>query len=356
MKARKYNVIGVMSGTSCDGLDLALCSFWYSNKKWNYKLIDSKGINYGIDLKRKLEGCSNLSAYKLKELDLEFGDFIAKEIKKFIGKNKISIDLISSHGHTVFHNAKKKIHHQIGNPFLIYKTLNFPVIFNFRELDVILGGEGAPLVTFGERELFSEYDYCVNIGGILNISLLKTPNIIGYDVCPANIILNRFSKKLGHEFDEDGQLSKKGENNPELFEKLNQLPFNKIKSPKSLDIIYIKENYYPLFNSLSSADVLHTFIDHIAYQLNENIKNKKAKVLVTGGGAFNKHLIEKINHFNKLDTNYIVPNKKLVIFKEAIVFGFLGLLRFLDKKNIENSVTGSINSSSSGLIIDNKIL
>ena len=158
----------------------------------------------------------------------------------------------------------KKIHHQIGNPFLIYKTLNFPVIFNFRELDVILGGEGAPLVTFGERELFSEYDYCVNIGGILNISLLKTPNIIGYDVCPANIILNRFSKKLGHEFDEDGKISKKGENNPELFEKLNQLPFNKFKSPKSLDIIYIKENYYPLFNSLSSADVLHTFIDHIA--------------------------------------------------------------------------------------------
>ncbi len=356
MKARKYNVIGVMSGTSCDGLDIALCSFWYSNKKWNYKLIDSKGINYGIDLKRKLEGCSNLSGYELKVLDLEFGDFIAKEIKKFIGKNKMSIDLISSHGHTVFHDAKNKIHHQIGNPFLIYKTLNFPVIFNFRELDVILGGEGAPLVTFGERELFSKYDYCVNIGGILNISLLKTQNIIGYDVCPANIILNRFSKKLGHGFDEDGKISKKGINNPEVFEKLNQLSYNKIKNPKSLDLIYIKKNYYPLFDNLGAADVLHTFIDHIAYQVNENIKNKKAKVLVTGGGAFNKHLIEKINFFNKLDTKYTVPNKKLVIFKEAIVFGFLGLLRFLDKKNIENSVTGSTNSSSSGLILDNKII
>jgi len=168
--------------------------------------------------------------------------------------------------------------------------------------------------------------------------------------------LNRFSKKLGHEFDEDGKISKKGINNPELFEKLNQLSYNKIKSPKSLDLIYIKKNYYPLFNSLGSADVLHTFIDHIAYQLNENIKNKRAKVLVTGGGAFNKHLIEKINLFNKLETKYTVPNKKLVIFKEAIVFGFLGLLRFLDKKNIKNSVTGSTNSSSSGLILDNKIL
>ena len=356
MNTRKYNVIGVMSGTSCDGLDLALCSFWYSNRKWNYKLIDSKGINYGIDLKRKLKGCYKLSGYELKILDVEFGDFIAKEIKKFIGNKEISIDLISSHGHTVFHDTKNKIHHQIGNPFLIYKTFNYPVVFNFRELDVILGGEGAPLVPYGEKELFSEYDYCVNIGGILNISLLKKHNIIGYDICPANIILNNFSKKLGHEFDKDGQLSKKGKNNPELFEKLNQLPYNKIKSPKSLDIIYIKENYYPLFNSLSSADVLHTFINHIAYQLNENIKNKKGKVLLTGGGTFNKHLMEKLNYFNKLDIKYIVPNKKLVIFKEAIVFGFLGLLRFLNKKNIDNSVTGSTNSSSSGLILHNKIL
>ena len=131
MKARKYNVIGVMSGTSCDGLDIALCSFWYSNKKWNYKLIDSKGINYGIDLKRKLEGCSKLSGYELKVLDLDFGNFIAKEIKKFMGKKKMSIDLISSHGHTVFHNATKKIHHQIGNPFLIYKSLNFPWIYYY---------------------------------------------------------------------------------------------------------------------------------------------------------------------------------------------------------------------------------
>ena len=356
MNTRKYNVIGVMSGTSCDGLDLALCSFWYNNKKWNYKLIDSKGINYGINLKRKLKGCSNLSGYKLKVLDVEFGDFIAKEIKAFISNKKIRIDLISSHGHTVFHDTKNKVHHQIGNPFMIYKTLNYPVIFNFRELDVILGGEGAPLVPYGEKELFGEYDYCVNIGGILNISLLKTQNIIGYDVCPANIILNNFSKKLGLEFDEDGKLSKKGKNNPKLFEKLNQLTYYEIKRPKSLDLIYIKENYYPLFNNLGSADVLCTFINHIAYQLNKNIKNKKAKVLVTGGGAFNKHLIEKLNYFNKLDTKYIVPNKKLVIFKEAIVFGFLGLLRFLEKKNIANSVTGSTNSSSSGLILKNKIL
>lgn len=352
---KKYNVIGIMSGTSCDGLDIALCNFWYSNKKWNYELVESKEITYKKKFKKKLIECSSLNAYDLKVLDIELGSFIGMEIKKFLNQKNINIDLISSHGHTVFHNPIKKIHHQIGNPFQIFKITNYPVVYNFRELDIVLGGQGAPLVPYGDKNLFNIYDYCVNIGGILNISSLKSKFLYGYDICPANIILNYYSKKLNYEFDFNGELSKKGKLNNKLFNRLNELPYYKENRPKSLDLIYIKENYFPLFSKLKPEDILYTFINHIAYQLNQNIKNKNVRVLLTGGGVFNNHLIEKLNYFNKLDIKFIVPNKKLVIFKEAIVFGFLGLLRFLNKKNIENHVTGSRNSTSSGLIVNNKI-
>ncbi|MEL0009287.1 MAG: anhydro-N-acetylmuramic acid kinase [Flammeovirgaceae bacterium] len=352
---RKYNVVGVMSGTSCDGLDIALCSFWYSNKKWKYELVDSKEIIYQKELQRKLIECSSLNGYDLKVLDIELGVFIGKEILKFIHNSNIKIDLISSHGHTVFHNPIKKIHHQIGNPFQIFKKTNYPVVYNFRELDVILGGQGAPLVPYGDKNLFGEYDYCVNIGGILNLTSLKSKLLHGYDICPANIILNYYSKKLNYEMDINGELSKKGKLNNELFNSLNELPYYKKNYPKSLDLIYIRKNYFPLLQKLKSEDVLHTFVDHIAYQLNNNIENKNARVLLSGGGSLNTHLIEKLNYFNKQDVKFIVPNKKLVIFKEAIVFGFLGLLRFLNKKNIDKEVTGSSNSTSSGLIVNNKI-
>ncbi len=355
MNTKKYNVIGVMSGTSCDGLDLALCSFWFSKNKWHYKLIHSKVIEYDNILKNKLIICSQLNAYDLKTLDLELGKFISKEIKKFIQNNNLKIDLVSSHGHTVFHDTKNRIHHQIGNPFMIYKKIKIPVVFNFREFDVILGGEGAPLVPTGEMKLFNSYDFCINIGGILNISSLKTKKIYGYDVCPANIILNHYSNKLNYDFDNNGELSKKGENIKELFYKLNKIEYYKKAKPKSLDIIYIKKNYFPLFKKIEPENILNTYINHMAYQVNQSIKRKNAKILITGGGALNKHFLEKLNYFNKLDAKYIVPNKKLIIFKEAIVFGFLGLLRFLNEENINKSVTGSDYSTSSGIILDNKM-
>jgi len=356
MKNNKYNVIGIMSGTSCDGLDIAHSLFWFEKNKWMYKLEKYKSVSYSKKLKSRLLKCSKLDALSLKILDLDFGEYIKGEIKKFIKESKTRFDLISCHGHTVFHDPKKKLSYQIGNPLIMYNSVRIPVVFNFRELDIIMGGEGAPLVPYGDKELFNEFDYCINIGGILNISKLYDKELIGYDICPANIILNKFSRELNEEYDIDGRLSLSGNFDSNLFKKLNSIRYYKDDLPKSLDINFIEKNYYPFFSNKDPKDILHTYVNHIGYQVNNAIKKKKSRILLTGGGAFNKHILKKINHYNKLDHKFIVPNKKIVIFKEAIIFAFLGLQRFLKHKNVIKSVTGSNFSSSSGLIVENKII
>ena len=345
-----------MSGTSCDGLDIAHCLFYKKNNDWIFELINCIDIPYPKKIKNRLLNCSHLDGLSLKILDLDLGEFFKDEIKKFIKESKTRFDLISSHGHTVFHEPKKKLSYQIGNPLIMYNSVRIPVVFNFRELDVIMGGEGAPLVPYGDKELFNEFDYCINIGGILNISKLYDKELIGYDICPANIILNKLSRELSEEYDVDGRISLSGNFDANLFKKLNSIHYYKDDLPKSLDINFIEKNYYPFFSNKDPKDILHTYVNHIGYQVNNAIKKKKSRILLTGGGAFNNHILKKINHYNKLDHKFIVPSKKIVIFKEAIVFAFLGLQRFLKNKNVIKSVTGSNFSSSSGLIVENKII
>ena len=356
MENRKYNIIGIMSGTSCDGLDIAHCLFYKKKNNWVYELVNSFSVEYPKKLKDRLINCSQLDALSLKILDIDLGEFIKNHISEFIKSSKSKFDLISSHGHTVFHNPNKKLSYQIGNPFIIYNSIKIPVVFNFRELDVIMGGEGAPLVPYGDKKLFNDFDYCINIGGILNISKLHEKELFGYDVCPANIILNKYSRELNKEYDIDGRLSISGSFNTNLFNALNKIDYYKDLIPKSLDISFIEKIYYPLFTDINPKDILYTFVNHIAYQVNNAIEKKKSRILLTGGGAFNTHLLEKICNYNKHDHKFIVPNKSIIIFKEAIIFAFLGLLRFLNHKNISKSVTGSNLSSSSGLIVENKII
>ena len=356
MNKRTYSVIGLMSGTSCDGIDLAHCHFTEEKNKWRYKMANTESISYPKELRNKLISCGKTNSLTLKKLDNELGEFFSESLEKFINKNKISVDLISSHGHTVFHDIKLQLTHQIGNPLIIYKNTKVPTVHNFREMDVLYSGQGAPLVPYGEKKLFKDYDYCINIGGITNISSLENNKFYGYDICPANIILNKYSRELGYDFDLDGKLSIRGKFKERLFKKLNNLKYYARTHPKSLDLLYIEKNYDPLFKNYEPKDVLKTYIEHMAYQINIAINKKKSNVLLTGGGVFNSQILKKLYKFNKLDANFIIPNKKIIIFKEAIIFGFLGLLRFLDKKNVDRLITGSTNSSSSGLIINNKIL
>ena len=354
METKKYSVIGIMSGTSCDGLDITYCDFWKKKNNWFYKLKYCEDIEYEMGLKKKLIKCYKMSGLDLKKLDIELGNFITEKINEFIIKYRIEPDLISTHGHTVFHDIEEKISHQIGNPFILYERIKIPVIFNFREIDVISGGQGAPLVPFGDIELFNEYDYCVNIGGILNITENNRDNLIAYDVCPANIILNYYSRKIGFDYDKDGKVSNTGNIDSNILNKLNKVRYYKNKGPKSLDIQKIEKLYFPILKKYAPKNILRTFVDHIGYQLNKSIKKNKSKILLTGGGAFNKTLLKSIEKHNHHNHRYILPDKNLVIFKESIIFGFLGLMRFLNDKNIVRSVTGAKQSSSSGIIIDNK--
>ena len=355
MKIKKFNVIGIMSGTSCDGLDIAYCSYWMDNGKWQYELINKSFTPYDPVMSEKLLKSSKLSSYDLKKLDIELGELISTNILSLIKNHSIKPFLISSHGHTVLHNPAEKITLQIGNPLIISNKTKIKVITNFRELDVLTGGQGAPLVPYGDKHLFSENDYCINIGGIVNISNLKSKIITAYDVCPANIILNKYSRAMGLEYDKNGSIASKAKKINSLFNKLNNLGYYNIDGPKSLDIDLIEKEFFPLLKGYAHEDILCTTIHHIAYQINKSLGSKNNNVLLTGGGVFNTFLLKKIKSYNKLNNNFIVPNSDIVSFKEAIIFGYLGLLRYLNYENISKTVTGSKNSSSSGTIIESKL-
>tara|TARA_B110000438_G_scaffold36042_1_gene35794 strand:+ start:16393 stop:17451 length:1059 start_codon:yes stop_codon:yes gene_type:complete len=351
MSLKRYMTLGIMSGTSCDGLDMAFCEFWIDKKGWNYKLKKTITIPYSRKWKNKLLNCNKIDSYKLEKLDLDFGNFIAKSITNFINKSKIKPILISSHGHTVFHNPKDKISVQIGNGQLIFSKVKIPVVYNFRQLDILMGGQGAPLVPFGEKFLFTNYDYCINIGGILNITDLIKNKIIAYDVCAANLVLNYLSRKIKLEYDKNGIKASKGKLIEKLFNELNTLKYYKKKNPKSLDVIFVEKKIIPLLLQYKVEDMLFTYTEHIAYQLNNSLKKENAKILLTGGGTFNKYLVKRIKYLDNLNCNFFVPEKKLINFKESLIFGFLGLFKFLNKKNVLKSVTGAKISTSSGILI-----
>ncbi len=355
MKIKKFNVIGIMSGTSCDGLDIAYCSYWENNGRWYYELRNKSFTPFESSFKNKLLKSSKLSSYDLKKLDIELGNLISDNVLSFINKHSIKPSLISSHGHTVLHNPADNITLQIGNPIIISTKTRIKVISNFRELDVLTGGQGAPLVPYGDKKLFGEYDYCINIGGIANLSNLKSKKLIAYDICPANIILNKYSRDIGLEYDKDGIIASKGKKLNSLFNRLNDINYYFHDGPKSLDINFIEKQFFPLLKGHTNEDVLCTTVHHIAYQINKNIKSSNNNILLTGGGVFNKYLIKKIRQYNKQDHNFIVPNSDIISFKEAIIFGYLGLMRCLGYKNVEKSVTGSDNSSSSGIVVESKL-
>ncbi len=350
MYSKFINVIGIMSGTSLDGLDICLVSFDNSDYS-NFKIIDSKTYNYSSYWTDRLSNAINLKEKELNTLDNEFGKLISDYINKFIVEiGNPKVDLVSSHGHTVFHNPKESVTKQIGNGEIIFKNINTHLICDFRTQDVELGGQGAPLVPIGDLKLFKEFKYCLNLGGFGNISI-KYDNIIkAFDICPVNTVLNYFSKKLGYSYDENGKLSEKGIINKSLLKKLNSLEYYQFDGPKSLGIEYVNEKILPLINSFSinNHDILKTFVEHITLQIKGSIINNKEneKILITGGGTYNKTIINNLK--NKLKCDVIIPEKKIIDNKEALIFAYMGLLRFNDQTNCLKSVTGASKDHSSG--------
>ena len=352
MYQKPINVIGVMSGTSLDGLDLCLVSFDGDNFS-NFKILNSQTINYSSDWINRLSNAINLKEKDLNILDDEFGKLISDYINKFLLKiGNPNVKLISSHGHTVFHEPKKGITKQIGNGNIIFNNTNITLVCDFRTQDVKLGGQGAPLVPVGDLNLFKDYKYCLNLGGFGNISIKKNKSIKAFDICPVNTILNYYSKKIGYPYDENGKFSEKGKINYTLLNRLNSLKYYMNDGPKSLGIEYVNEKIIPLIDSFSidNHDVLNTYIEHITEQIKISIKNNKENenILVTGGGAYNQTIIKKLK--NKLNCKVIIPKKEIIDNKEALIFAYLGLLRFKNKINCLKTVTGAKKNHSCGTV------
>ncbi len=339
-----------MSGTSLDGIDVAEIVFNYSENKWNFEILAAETVPYSSFWKDELREAINFSKEKLERLDFKYTEKLSEEISKFIKKHNINeIDAVCSHGHTVFHRPEKGLTYQIGNLPRISKTLGQTVVCDFRMQDVELGGQGAPLVPIGDRLLFSEYDYCLNLGGFANCSFEKNGERIAFDICPVNIVLNKYAEKLGKDFDEGGELAASGKVNETLLSKLNSLSFYSEKPPKSLGLEWVKENVFPLLDDfeISSEDILRTFTEHITIQLANNFK-EKSSILITGGGAYNSFLIERLK--SHATAEIIIPISEIVEYKEALIFGLLGVLKLCDEVNCLASVTGASKDHSSGKI------
>jgi len=339
----KYAVLGIMSGTSLDGIDLAICTFT-KNQEWEYKIEKSNTIKYPFSWKSKLATVHTQNKAIVEQTNIQFGQYIGETVNTFLKREKV--DFIASHGHTIFHQPENNYTLQIGCGKTISQVTEITTINDFRTLDISLNGQGAPLVPIGDLLLFPKHKYCINLGGFANISIKKNGGIIAFDICPANIVLNDICKELEIEYDSNGDISREGEIIPTLLEQLNQLDFYIKKAPKSLGREWVEENVFPILKNNDSKDLLCTFCEHIAIQIGKFLADESA--LFTGGGVFNSFLMDRITFHSK--AKILVPNKELIEFKESLIFAFLGVLRLRNEVNCLQSVTGANRDNCGGVI------
>jgi len=346
-----YKIIGVMSGTSLDGLDLAYCGFSYLNGNWSYTVLDAVTIPYSSEFKTKLSNLVHVSALELVKMDTELALFIADAILGFLKKGYPLPDLIASHGHTVFHQPAATITTQIGNGALIAAKTGIAVVSDFRTTDVALGGQGAPLVPIGDKLLFGDYDACLNLGGFSNISYNRNGKRAAFDIAPCNMPLNRIAAELGVDYDKDGLIAESGELSVDLLQELNALDYYALKGAKSLGYEWVERYFWPLLKKydIETKDKLRTVTEHIACQISNAFTCMKGEtVLATGGGAKNKFLLKRVTEMS--GKKVMLPDERTVDFKEAIVFAFLGLLRLRGEINCLKEVTGASADSCSGAL------
>lgn len=347
---KTYLSIGCMSGTSLDGLDLVACRFT-TDEAWKFEIVKAVTIPYSHKWINKLSNAAELNALEFALLNNEFGKFIGKQVADFCSDLPDLPDLVSSHGHTIFHQPHKKLTVQIGNGAQIAAASGLPTACDFRSLDVALKGQGAPLVPIGDELLFGEYELCLNLGGIANFSFRENDERKAFDICPANMAFNHFTKELGYEYDLDGNLGRSGVVQEELLSLLNSLDFYQLTGPKSLGREWFENEFLPLISSfqLEHKDILRTLYEHISDQITFSVDQyPKGKILITGGGAHNVFLIELFSEKTKHKT--IVPSAQIIDFKEAIIFAFLGVLRLRNEVNCLKSVTGANRNHSGGVI------
>ena len=341
--------IGLMSGSSLDGLDLALVKFKEEGEHYDFQILAAETLPYPNFWKTQLSEAFHKQPEDLVQLDKDYGRYLGEQVLTFAKKHNAQSDFVASHGHTIFHKPEQHYTLQIGDGQELAKACGFLVINDFRSEDVSKGGQGAPLVPIGDKLLFSDYEICLNIGGIANVSYDENGQRIAYDLCIANQALNHLAQTKGLDYDRDGQLARSGVVNMDLLKRLNKHPFYGQLPPKSLGREFFEENQKDLLKDLSVEDLLATFVEHIALQIALGVSHlPKEKILVTGGGARNQFLMERLQA--RTSHEVVIPEKTIIDYKEALVFAFLGLLRLEGKTNVLASVTGAESDSCSGQI------
>jgi anhydro-N-acetylmuramic acid kinase len=348
---KKYSIIGIMSGTSLDGVDLAQCTFEETENGFTYGLGSCETIPYPEAWLNRLKTLPSASAVEYAETHTTYGRYIGSLVSDFVKRNSISADFVASHGHTIFHNPANHCTSHIGEGAAIAAVCGLSVVCDFRTGDVAAGGQGAPLVPVGDQLLFGEYDYCLNLGGFANISMQISGKRIAYDISPANIILNHIAWQKGKPFDRNGEMAASGNILTELLQTLNSLGYFHMQPPKSLGREWTEKEILPMLTrfNVSPEDAACTFCEHIAMQIGASLQNDSThKMLITGGGAFNTYLVQRISAHTSVEL--VIPDHKTVNYKEALVFAFLGLLRMQGKPNCLASVTGASRDISGGAV------
>ncbi|MXN90982.1 anhydro-N-acetylmuramic acid kinase [Flavobacterium sp. Sd200] len=354
MIKESYNVLGVMSGTSLDGTDIAHIILTVKNNVWNYQILEAQTIAYTSQWVQTLKQAIEFNEEQLKELNKNYTELLAGFINGFIEQHNIEgLDAVCSHGHTILHRPHDGITLQIGNLPQIADLTGKTVVCDFRVADVLLGGQGAPLVPIGDRLLFADYKYCLNLGGFSNISFEEDNCRIAFDICPVNTVLNYYANVLGHEYDNGGSIAASGVINPVLLSQLNALEFYAQPYPKSLGFEFVKQTVLPLIENynISPQDKLATFTEHVAVQIANvvNSKSVSASLFITGGGAYNALLINRLAQLLP-NTNIVVPDDKTIQYKEALIFALLGVLKLRGEINVLGSVTGAPHDHTGGVI------
>lgn len=353
---QKYRALGLMSGTSLDGVDVACCTFQKKGTQWEFKIDKAMTVHYTSGWINKLSNAHTLSAEDLVQFHTEYGIFLGNLCRKFIQLYGLKqIDFIASHGHTIFHQPQKKFTFQLGDGNAIHAISKLPVVYDFRSLDVALGGQGAPLVPIGDHFLFGEYDICLNIGGIANLSQVSGGKRIAFDVCVANMGLNYLAMKMGNAFDKQGQLASDGELNKAMLKSLRGT-HSKIRTNRlSLGREFFEQKVKPVLDNeeISVADRLTTFAEFIAIEIAFVLdqRKKSTSVLCTGGGTFNSYLVYRLLELCGDHVNLIIPDPEIVKFKEALIFAFLGVRRVRNEINSLKSVTQATRDSCGGVLI-----
>lgn len=357
-----------MSGSSLNGLDIVCVDFQETAGKWTHEIVAAECTAYPEQWVKNLRTAVDLPARDYLLLHTAYGAYTAERINAFIDRYSLQhkIHLVASHGHTSFHIPEQGMTAQLGDGATIAALTGLPVVTDLRALDVAFGGQGAPIVPIGEKLLFPQYDLLLNLGGIANISGKKKETYIAFDVCPANRVLNMLANQAGQEYDRDGALAAGGSVSQSLLNELNGQEYYSRNWPKSLSNDFGTGTIFSLLENsgLSLGDRLATCTEHIAWQIREAIARIvqegqpqldnttiRLSLLITGGGAFNRFLISRIqDHLQDLGVTVTIPEPILVEYKESLIMALIGLLRWREEYTVLATATGARRNSIGGAL------